>query len=80
MLDKDKLERVASSWKKADSNSFTECYTMLVNEFMSIQQGLLTSNDFGQIRFLQGAGTIIMILISAMEKTAKIDYNFSDSK
>lgn len=80
MIDKDHLEKILASWKRADSNSFMEFYQTLLTEFTNVQAGLFTSNDFTQIRFLQGIGAILSLFISTIEKLAKIDYNFNEIK
>lgn len=68
MIDQARLERVLSSWKRADANSFSEFFDMILKSFESVQSGLMTSNEFSQIKFLQGVGAIISVMLASGEK------------
>lgn len=73
MIDQIRLERVLASWKKADPNSFQEFFEIMVKVFDSVQTGLLTANDFNQVKFLQGMGTLTSIFLSISDKLLKTD-------
>lgn len=73
MIDQQRLERILASWRKADPNSFNEFFETMLKTFEAVQSGLLTSNDFNQIKFLQGIGTVVSIFLSLSDKLLKID-------
>lgn len=73
MIDQIRLERVLASWRKADPNSFKEFFEIMLKTFETVQSGLITSNDFNQIKFLQGIGTITSIFLSISERLLKTD-------
>lgn len=81
MIDQLELERILSSFRKTDPNAFRRLHELLLTTFTKIQEGLLTSNDFSQIKFLQGLGTFVSIFLSLTDKLLKVEHveNRSDT-
>lgn len=74
MVDLEKLEKIFSSWKKADEISFADFETELQKLFSGLQTGVFTSTDFTNIRYLQGIGALTSTLLTAMAKVKGIDF------
>ena len=71
MIDTNKLEQIFRMWKKSDKNSFEEFVSVLSSEYNNITVGLLTTKEFENIKFLQGIGNFISIILTVANKILK---------
>lgn len=72
MLDQAKLTSILASLYKSDKDATERLFEELVKTYRGIQTGLMTSNDFTHIRYLQGAGNILSSLIVAYADARKV--------
>lgn len=72
MLDHARLTNILASLYKSDRDATERLFDELVQTYRNIQTGLMTSNDFTHIRYLQGAGNVLSSLIVAYADARKV--------
>lgn len=68
MIDRDRLDKIISSLMKSNKNVMLEFYEVLMQSYVSIQTGLMSANDFNQVKYLQGFGSVLAVLIDSISK------------
>jgi hypothetical protein len=65
------LEKVFRGWKKFDKEDFEEFISILTDEYNKITSGLYTTSEYENIRFLQGIGNFLSIILAVANKISK---------
>lgn len=75
MLKHDNLVRILSSIHKNSKDELLAFMDALSDAFKQAQVGLMTSNDFNHIRYLQGIGFILSAILNAYGDVIKAPDN-----